>query len=67
MSEVFQYRDPEPVQLQGIHGAEGAVQRHPDQEHINKVFMFREPESEQLNERSESRKFGTVTAEWRII
>ena len=33
--------------------AEEAAQRHPDQEHLNKIFEFRDPEPEQLKDISE--------------
>ena len=47
---VFEFRDPEPEQL---NEAEDAAQIRPDLEHLNKIFKFRDPEPGQLNEMSE--------------
>ena len=51
-SEVYEFIDPDPVQLHEMHEAEEAVQRCLVPEHLNEIFMFRGPELEQLNEGS---------------
>ena len=51
-SEVFEFRAPEPEQL---NEAEVAAQIRPDHEHLNEIFEFRVPEPAQQDERFKSR------------
>ena len=43
----------DPEQLNDMFETEEATQRHPDLEHLNEIFEFRDPEPEQQNEMSE--------------
>ncbi len=53
LNEIFEFRDPEPEQLNKMFEFEEAAQIDSDQEQMNKVFKFRDPKPKQLNEISE--------------